>query len=217
METVCGIDEAGRGPVIGPMVMCGVLVQKSDEQKLRDIGCKDSKALTPSKREELFDEIKKIVKDFRIIIISPEEIDDALNSKESNLNLLEASKTAHIISMLQPGTAQIDCPSTNIEAYINYIIEQTKSTKTKIVAEHKAEDKFIAVAAASILAKVTRDREIQKLKRKFGIDFGSGYPSDPFTKQFTEKYYNKYPFFRKTWASWKNAANRNGQKTLAGF
>jgi len=217
MALVLGIDEAGRGPVIGPMVMCGVVVEKKDEKKLHALGVKDSKMLAPERREELYEAIKDIAKDFRIIIVQPDEIDEALNSPKSNLNLLEASKTAHIISMLKPDTAYIDCPSNNIDAYINYIVDQTKNTKTKIIAEHKADTKFISVAAASILAKVTRDREITKLQRKHKVSFGSGYPSDPFTKQFLEANYNKYPFFRKSWASWKNAAAKNGQKKLTGF
>jgi len=217
MVLVCGIDEAGRGPVIGPMVMCGVIIDEKDEFKLKAMGAKDSKMLSLEKREELFELIKDVVKDFRILIIPAEEIDEALKSEESNLNLLEASKTAHIISMMKPNVAYIDCPSNNIDAYINYIVDQTKNCKTKIVAEHKADVKFPVVAAASILAKVTRDREIQKLKRKYKVDFGSGYPSDPFTRKFLESNYNKFPFFRKTWATWKNAAGKKSQKTLAGF
>ena len=217
MTLICGIDEAGRGPVIGPMVMCGVLIEKSDEFKLKTLGVKDSKMLSPNKRNELFDVIKDVIKDFRILIIQPGEIDEALESSESNLNLLEASKMAHIVSMLKADIVYIDCPSVNIDAYINYIIDQSKSCRSKIIAEHKADEKFLSVAAASILAKVTRDREIQKLKRKFKVEFGSGYPADPFTRQFVENNYNKYPFFRKSWASWKNAAGKKSQKTLKGF
>ncbi len=217
MVLICGVDEAGRGPVIGPMVMCGIVIDKAKEKQLSAIGVKDSKLLSFTMREELYDEIKRLVADFRICIVSPEEIDEAVFSRTNNLNLLEASKTAHIISMLKPDIAYLDCPTTNIESYVDYIIDQTKSTKTKIIAEHKADVNHPVVAAASILAKVMRDREIQKLKRKHRVEFGSGYPSDPYTRQFLASNYKKYPFFRKSWSSWKNAAGRKSQMSLSRY
>ncbi len=211
---VCGIDEAGRGPVIGPMVICGVVMEKDDEPKLAEMGVKDSKLLSPLQREDMLESIKKTIKDFSVIVISPKEIDDAVESESTNLNWLEADKFAQVIDELKPDIAYIDCSSTNTEAFESYIRNKLSHKSVRLVVEHKADYNYPIVGAASIIAKVTRDGEIAKLKQKFRIDFGSGYPADPFTKKFLEKNYDKYNFFRKSWASWKNAAHKQSQTKL---
>ncbi len=213
---ICGIEEAGRGPVIGPMVVCGVLVEEEKEIKLKDLGVKDSKQLTPYKREEFFEKIKKIADDFRIIIVPPKEIDAAVFSDESNLNLLTADKFADVMNSLKPDKAYIDCPSNNTERYTQFLRDRM-NVEPELVVEHKADVNYVTVSAASILAKVTRDREIERIQRKYKIQVGSGYPSDPFTRQFLKENYNKYPIFRKSWSSWKNIARKNGQKKLNHF
>jgi len=217
MTTICGIDEAGRGPVIGPMVMCGVVVGESEEHLFKGIGVADSKLLTPAQREELFGKIINIADAKKIIIIPPEDIDKALNSKKSNLNWLEADKTAEIINELKPDKAFIDCPSNNEKAYWKYILKKLDNKKTKLIVEHGADINYPVASAASILAKVTRDREIENLKKEFNVHFGSGYPSDPVTARFLEENYNKYPFFRRTWESWKTIAEKRKQRRLEEF
>ena len=215
---LCGVEEAGRGPVIGPLVMCGVLIEEKDEAKLKSIGAKDSKLLTPKTRELLFDQIKGMIKDYKIIIIPPAEIDKVLLSKDSNLNWLEADTSAKLINALKPDKAVLDCPSPNIPAYKAYVKKKLDNKKIVLVAEHKADVKFPVVSAASILAKVTRDREIEKIKKKIGINCGSGYPSDEVTKEFLKKHYKDFPdIFRKTWASYKRVAGVKNQKKLGEF
>jgi len=217
MTLLCGIDEAGRGPVIGPMVMAGVLVEESDLSKLKSIGVKDSKLLTPKKRIQLFDEVIKIVKDYKIIVIQPAEIDAALASEELNLNWLEAIKSTEILNLLNPDTAHIDCPSNNIEAYTLYLREKLENPKMNLKVEHKADLSYVHVGAASILAKVTRDRIIDELKELYG-DFGSGYMTDSKTKSFLEKHYKKHKeIFRQGWASFKTASDAKNQKRLGEF
>jgi ribonuclease HII len=211
---ICGVDEAGRGPVIGPMVICGVIMEQADEPRLSEMGVKDSKLLTPQQREDIIEHVKKAVKDFSIVVVSPQEIDKAVESENTNLNWLEADKFAEIINQLKPDVAYIDCSSTNEEAFEDYIRARLRNKEIKLVVEHKADFNYPVVGAASIIAKVTRDNEIEKLKQKFRIDFGSGYPADPFTKQFLEKNFDKYNFFRKSWSSWKNAASKNCQTKL---
>ena len=160
MTLLLGLDEAGRGPILGPMVIAAVAMKDSDLHKLEALPVKDSKLLTPKKREELYKEITKITKKYKILIIYPAEIDEAIQGdNELNLNWLEAEKTAQIINELKPGDAFIDCPSPNIKAYTAYL-SNIINTKTNLVCEHKADAKFKLVAAASILAKVTRDREV---------------------------------------------------------
>ena len=218
MVLLCGVEEAGRGPVIGPLVMCGVLIDEKDEDKLRAIGAKDSKLLTPRTREILFDQIKNMVKDYKIIITQPAEIDKVLLSKDSNLNWLEADTSAKLINALKPDKAILDCPSPNIKAYKEYIRKKLDNKKVVLVAEHKADVKYPVVSAASIIAKVTRDREIEKIKKKIGIDCGYGYPSDEITKEFLKKHYKDFPdIFRKTWSSYKRVAGVKNQKKLGEF
>ena len=217
MVSICGVEEAGRGPVIGPLVMCGVVMDESLVFELDAIGVKDSKLLTPEQRENLFEKIKKIVDNYEIIIISPKEVDDVLESQDMNLNWLEAKTSAKIINKLKPNKVILDCPSTNINAYSNYV-KNLLEIKVELIAEHKADLNYRIVGAASILAKVTRDREIEKIKSKIGIDIGSGYPSDPKTKEFLEKNYKKYPeIFRKTWVSYRNIIEKKKQKSLGEF
>ena len=212
-----GIDEAGRGPVIGPMVIAGVVIDEADSEKLRELGIKDSKLLSRDERERLFNVVKDIAKDFVIEKISPMEIDNAVESDTNNLNKLEAAVSASIIKRLKPQRVVLDSPSNNTSAYRQLIERLTEGLKIEVVAENKADLNHPVVSAASILAKVTRDREIEKLKRKYGVDFGSGYPSDPFTRAFLRENYSKYPFFRKSWSSWKNAAQKKNQRSLSFF
>ncbi len=218
MVTICGIDEAGRGPVIGPMVICGVMIDEEDEPKLKSLGAKDSKLLTPRTREILFDQIKKMVKSFEISIVLPKEIDNALNDASLNLNKLEALHMVKIANKLNPDKLVIDCPSNNTSKYREEIREQLNNKKMEIFAEHKADATYPVVAAASILAKVTRDREIEKLKEQVGINFGSGYPSDETTQRFLKKHYKDYKeIFRTTWASYKNVITQQKQAKLGDF
>ena len=218
MVLICGVDESGRGPVIGPLVVCGVLIEEKDESKLKEIGVKDSKLLTPKQRESMFEQIKKAVKDYKLVIAPAEQVDYALNSDELNLNKLEAQKMAEAINELKPDKVFVDCPSNNIPAFVDYLKLHLKNKDVEIVAEHKADVKYLIVGAASILAKVTRDAEIKKIREKIGIDFGSGYPSDPKTVEFLNKNWDKYPsIFRKSWASYKRVVKAQKQRNLGDF
>lgn len=217
MTLTCGIDEAGRGPVIGPLVICGVVANAADEHLLYSVGVRDSKELIPKQRLILFEKIKKIIQRYKVIIISPQEIDKALSSTKSNLNWLEAIKTAEIINKLRPDKAILDCPSPNIKAYKKYL-EGYLEKKVELVVSHKADQLYPIVSAASIIAKVIRDNEIEKIKKKYGIEVGSGYPSDPLTAEFLKENYKKYPeIFRKNWASYKETLKKKGQKNLSEF
>jgi len=216
---ICGIDEAGRGPVIGPLVLCGILLKEGDEKKLVKLQVKDSKLLTKIKRESLFEKIKDISYKYEIISIFPEEIDNAVNNHDGlNLNKLEANKTAEIINLLKPDKAIIDAPSNNIKSYKQYLFELINNKNIELILEHKADVNFPIVSAASILAKVTRDFEIEKIKKKIKIDFGSGYMTDPKTTKFLEKYYEEFPdLFRKSWFPYKNILNKKFQSKLEDF
>ena len=214
---VLGIDEAGRGPMIGPLIIVGTVIDTKNEQSLLDLRVKDSKQLSPKQREELFHKIKRTVKAYKVVHVSPEEIDEAVESEETNLNWLEADHSAAIINELKPDKAILDCPSPNIKAYVAYV-KKKLTVKCEIIAEHKADENYPIVSAASILAKVTRDQEIEAIKKKIGHNIGSGYPADPITHAFVEKNYQKYPdIFRKSWASYKTLVKKKDQKRLGEF
>jgi ribonuclease HII len=216
---ICGVDEAGRGPVLGPLVMCGLLVKEEDEKGLVKLKVRDSKLITKVKRESLFDKIKDISYKYEIIAIYPDEIDHAVNNHDGlNLNKLEARKSAEIINLLKPDKAIVDAPSNNIKSYKQYLFELINNKKIELILEHKADLNYPIVSAASILAKVTRDNEIEKIKKKIKIDFGSGYMSDPKTVNFLEKYYEKYPeLFRKSWLPYRDIVNKKFQSKLEDF
>jgi ribonuclease HII len=210
----CGIDEAGRGPIIGPMVMAGVLVDEQGAARLKNIDVKDSKMLTQKRRVELFKQIISIAKKHKIIVVQPKEIDEALNSENMNLNWLEAKTTAQIINSIKPEKAIIDCPSNNIVKYKEYLMNLFDNKEIETIVEHKADVNYIESAAASILAKVTREAEIEKLKKSIG-DFGSGYLTDPKTTAFFDKNFEKHQnVFRKTWAPYKKRLAAKNQKGI---
>lgn len=217
MVKICGIDEAGRGPVIGPMVICGVLIDDSKLVNLKNIGVKDSKLLTALKRERIAESIEEISKKYKLIEISPKEIDNHVLGDDSNLNNLEMIKIADIINFLDPDIAYVDSPSPNLVAYQNALSKLLK-IKCKVVCAHKADTKYEVVGAASILAKVKRDAEVLKIKKKIGIDFGSGYPADPKTTEFLKNNFDKYKdIFRKSWSSYSRLVSAKKQKNLGEF
>jgi len=216
---ICGIDEAGRGPVLGPLVMCGLVVKEEDEKKLVRLKVKDSKLLTKKQREFLFDKVKAVSHKYEVVIIEPEEIDKAVNNHDGlNLNRLEANKTAEILNLLNPDRAIIDAPSNNIKSYRQYLARFVKNKKIDIILEHKADLNYPIVGAASIIAKVTRDNEIERIKKEINVDFGSGYMTDPKTLKFLEKYYEKYDYlFRKSWFPYKDVMSKKFQSKLEDF
>lgn len=221
MELLIGIDDAGRGPVIGPMVLAGVLIAKEDEPLLKEWGAKDSKQLTPEKREEIALKIKGKFK-FHAEITPADEIDARLKSG-TNLNKIEAIKAAKIVNELIKEMEEkikviIDCPSTNIPVWAGYVLHHLdKKHLIELVCEHKADANHISVSAASIIAKTTRDAEIEILKKKIGINFGSGYPADPLTCKFLDEHFDKlveWGIVRTTWDTFEQVKIKKAQQKL---
>ncbi len=199
--------------------MCGVLVKEDDEKELVRLKVKDSKLLSKEVRESLFDKIKAVSQKHKLEIIWPAEIDNAVNGNGGlNLNRLEAQKSAQILNELNPDKAIIDAPSNNIGSYKRYLMGFVKNKEIGLILEHKADFNFPVVSAASILAKVTRDNEIEKIKKQIGIDFGSGYLSDSKTAQFFKTNFGKFPdIFRKSWFPYQELASKKLQKSISDF
>lgn len=198
---ICGIDEAGRGSVLGPLVIAGINIKNSDIKKLEEIGVRDSKALTRKKRGFLFDKILDISEFVCIYKIDCKTIDE--NVYQRKLNKLEGGIMSTIIKYLEADVAYVDSCDVNINRYTNYLKSNLDlKNNTSVIAMHKADRINPAVSAASIIAKVTRDREIQILEENFQ-NIGSGYPSDKKTMYFIHnwiKEYKEFPnFVRKSW------------------
>ena len=218
---VAGVDEAGRGCVIGPLVIAGVLAKEEALPVLKRLGVKDSKLLSPRKRELLAVEIRRLTEKQVIVKLTPLEIDRVVESgrKLHKLNRLEAENMARIIDALNPEEAYVDAADVLEERFKHHIQECLKS-KAKIVSRHKADRIYPVVSAASIIAKVERDREITLLTAQYG-DFGSGYLTDPKTMIFLKQWlgtHGDYPdCVRQSWKPAKKAKNERGtqQKTLA--
>ena len=193
---VCGVDEAGRGSMLGPLVVAGISISKSKVNLLKKQGVRDSKKLSPRAREHLYKKIIQIVDDHYIVKIPPRIIDKSVSNH--SLNHLEAKYMAKVITKLSPSTAFVDSCDVNSKRFGKEISKLTSNTKIR--SYHHADSKFIAVSAASILAKVSRDRAITRLSKKY--DIGSGYPSDPKTKVFVKKSIRRnqdLTFLRKSW------------------
>ncbi len=221
-----GIDDAGRGPLIGPMILAGVLLDKNGETFLKKYSVKDSKMLEHPTRVKLSKIINESALTHHVVKSYPEEIDEAVDGG-MNLNTLEAMKCAEIINAINSGKYKkekikviVDCPSVNIAAWRNKLLEFVDSGENlQVVCEHKADANHLSVSAASIVAKVVREEEVALLKKKYG-DIGSGYPSDPYTKKFLVEHGNSLRdsgIFRKSWATWKEVFSDKKQKTLEGF
>lgn len=210
----CGVDEAGRGPVIGPMVVAGVCASRD---ALIRLGVKDSKKLSPKRREKLAKEIREVASQIVVLVVEPEEI-DALR-REMSLNEIEVELFARIISKMKDRVIYVDAADVDEERFAREIVARVEKD-VEIISKHRADSLFPEVSAASIIAKVERDRRIEELKKEIG-DFGSGYPADERTKEYLKEYFKKHgdlpPHVRRSWKSARRFLNKKGQSNLGDF
>jgi len=215
---LAGVDEAGRGPVLGPLVLAGVVMEKDAIEVLVEKGLTDSKLLKREFREELYQDILEEVLDYKIVKITAQEIDNQ-RMNAINLNKIELNSIVDILNSLkQWEKAFVDACDTNAE---RFELTLQNLVNTNIIAEHFADKKYPIVSAASVIAKVTRDNEIIKAQKEYGVDFGSGYPSDPKTIKFLKNYYednNKLPSIaRKSWDTVRRIIEEQEQSSLDSF
>jgi ribonuclease HII len=177
---IVGVDEAGRGPVIGPLVVAGVAVES--DVPLRQLNVRDSKKLSAERREALAPEIERLAK-CELVVIPAERID--VMRAEMSLNDFEAKLFAGVIEKLHPETAYVDAADVD-EIEFKKSVRREIPFDVEIVSQHNADELFPVVSAASILAKVCRDREMRAIEQEIGRSVGSGYASDPDTIAFLE-------------------------------
>ncbi len=200
---------------MGPLVVVGVLVNEDAVEKLVRLGVKDSKLLSPEKRFALYDGIVETCLDFAALSIPPREVDRYVirGKKLRRLNYLEAIYMARAVNRLGPNVVYADAADTNTVRF-SEDIRRHLTVEAKVIAEHHADLNYPVVSAASIIAKVKRDRAVAALRQRYG-DFGSGYPSDSRTIEFLRRWVAREGiapnFCRSSWKTW----TRIGQRLLS--
>jgi len=214
---ISGIDEAGRGCILGPMVIAGIAIPHEHEEKLKRMGVKDSKQLSPAKREELAKKIEDIAS-IIVLEVAACKIDN-YRKQGISLNRLEAIKFAEILNLQKPHKAFIDGPDTNLPKLHGYL-KKMAPDGIELVVEHFADSKYPVVSAASIIAKVERDKKIDQLRKEYG-EIGSGYTSDPVTVKWLEDWMKTHKELpecaRKSWITSEILVEKKQQSMLSSF
>jgi ribonuclease HII len=220
-KLIAGVDDAGRGPIIGPLVIAGVLIPEEQQQPLRGFGVRDSKLLTPDARAKLDVRIRETATKVSLIEAQPKEIDDFVlhGGRLRKLNFLEARMMASVLQDLGSMEAYVDASDVNEARYAATIREFLPEPLRgmKIFSEHHADRTFPVVSAASIIAKVKRDGRIEELHNQYG-DFGSGYITDPKTMDFLRTWRRTHaqypPIVRMSWKTIKELEAEHAQTRL---
>jgi ribonuclease HII len=216
-----GVDDAGRGPIIGPLVVAGVLLHANLDGKLVSMGVRDSKMLTPEVRSSLAGKIMELIDGVSVAESEPKEIDDVVlhGGKLKKLNFLEAKLMAQVVNSLRPEEVYVDASDVNEERYGETIREFLLPglKNVRIISRHHADRTYPVVSAASIIAKVHRDDAVAALREKWG-DFGSGYITDPKTMHYLREWrktHREYPpIVRLSWKTIKEIEQEFSQSRL---
>ena len=195
----------GGGSVIGPLVICCAVCDRKYEKKLRDLCRKDSKQLTAKQREAIYAELRTFC-DFKWAEISAEDLNELM--KKMSLNDIEAMFMASLAKPLKNADIMIDMPDRYGRTFR---MRMKKFGFEKFEAEHKADENYPIVAAASIAAKVTRDEKVAKIREQLGVDFGSGYPSDEKARNALlnrDFLHRAKHFIRQRWKTLENVKQR---------
>lgn len=219
-EIVIGIDEAGRGPVLGSMFIGAVAVTTAQLPELDGIGLKDSKKLTDDRREELGGVVEDSVDRTCVREITADEIDEL--SEIMSLNRIEINGFAELIAELDADKAYIDLPEPDAERFGNRLRAAGDGIgDVEIVAEHGADDTYPIVSAASIIAKNAREDHVAALEQEYGCSLGSGYPHDDPTIAFLEQYVADHgelpPAARASWSTSERILQEADQQRLDGY
>jgi ribonuclease H, mammalian HI/archaeal HII subfamily len=214
-----GVDEAGKGPVLGPMIAAAVRID--DEVDLPD-GVADSKQLTVAKRESLAAELRDVAAvDTAVGVITTDEID----APETDMNgLTVIAQVRALTGVASDGDrALVDAGDVSESRFGRRVQEAVvkRGVDIDVTAEHGADDDSRLVGAASIIAKIERDRRITAIDEEYDTAVGSGYPSDPTTRQFLADYVDHHDELpactRTSWATCEDVLAAAEQSELAEF
>jgi ribonuclease HII len=213
---LAGVDEAGRGPVLGPLVVAAVMVES--QEPLRELGVRDSKLLTPKKREELEPRIRALAGRVETIVIEPDELNRRM--PKTNLNKIEAGAFAALLKRLAPSEAIVDACDVNAKRFGRSVAARMRMPGCVLRSEHEADLNHPVVAAASIVAKVLRDRRVADIAAEHG-DCGSGYSHDARTQKFLKSWVERHgalpPFARHEWETSRRLLPRAAAAPLESF
>ncbi len=212
---IAGIDEAGKGPVLGPMCVAGLLLDENKLESIARLGVKDSKKLTPKKRETLSVDIKKLADKIFVLEVSPWQIDEL--RKVMTMNEIMVACYVKVLEELKPESAFVDAADVIAQRF-GENIKKKYSSDLNITSEHNADEKYPIVSAASILAKVRRDELVRNIEKATGTEIGSGYPSDHKTINFLENWVRENgslpDFARSSWETSKNIIERSSKNQI---
>lgn len=202
------------------MVIAGVTIDKKHEKKLHALGVRDSKTLSPKRREELAIEIENVATNMVVVRVQPCKI-DTMRSQGINLDKIEAMKMAEIIDMCE-GKVYVDSLEQNSKKFKQLVVSYMKNKKRDMVVENYMDESQTIVGAASIIAKVERDKAVQEIKDKVDYDFGVGYPHDARTIEFIRMLIKKHkdnlpPFVRKSWITTQTLFEQSWQRKIKDF
>ncbi len=220
MSKVLGVDEAGRGPVIGSMFVAGFMVEESELPELEDLGVKDSKKLSANRREQIRDELDDIGR-FELKEVEAGDIDEL--REVMTLNEIEVEAFADVIKRFEPGRVIVDLPEPDGDRFVKKLKGKLPAEFSEVdfVAEHGADDNYPVVSAASIVAKSAREAHVSALVEKYGFDFKSGYPHDPETIEFLETYLEEKgelpPETRRSWSTAERILKQSEQSSFDDF
>jgi ribonuclease HII len=217
MERILGVDEAGRGSVLGPLVVGGYLVRSDRLDELRAAGACDSKEISAHEREQVYAKLPRIG-ECRSVVLTPREIDRFV--AHGRLNELEARAFGALVRQLMPDVARVDACDTDPRRFAR-AVRHWAGARVPVVASHHADRDDVVVGAASIVAKVRRDRAIERLRVRLGVEIGSGYPSDDLTVAFLREHLAhgavRPPWVRIEWATMQRVKPERPGPTLDGF
>lgn len=220
MPTILGIDEAGRGPVIGSMFVGGFKIDDSKMKELEELGVKDSKKLSDKKRERLAKELRQLG-DITLKEIEASEIDEL--REVMTLNEIEINAFIDVIEKSDADKIFLDLPEPNAERFVNKLKAELpeRFKDREFVAEHGADDEYPIVSAASIIAKSARESHVEELQEKYGYDFKSGYPHDQPTRDFLRDYLEEHGELpketRRSWSTADKIIKESNQSGLEDF
>jgi len=208
MVLIAGVDEAGKGPVLGPMMVAGVVMQEECLNELNKLGVKDSKVLSATRRNYLSSKIKELANSYYILEVSARQIDEF--RKIMTMNQIMVLSHANVLDQLKPNIAYLDAADVKEDRF-GENVKKKCCFSIDVVSKHKADTKYPIVSAASILAKSHRDRAMRDLEKIIGVPLGSGYPSDPVTKRFLADWIREHKSFpeivRHSWKTTENLLN----------